>query len=1123
MEPSSAVFSAAIWLIGAIVRSSATLKEWAEQVEFKVELESLNTEIANILATLNTNSEINVLHGVMDLAYRAQDLLDDLDYYRIQDEIEQTSGGNLVSAVPSPLSRGGIEEIKGIRSPSVSGDEDSITGSPSHGGGKKGSRLSASSIGRQTSNLFSKLIRSSSRKDVTDVYAHNGFPKSALAHRMKDLVEELKKVYKDIGNTRKSEVAGAISVSNLLMSPKKLMQTMTDAGKTIVLGRDQERDYLIELITGYESANCSLSVYSVVGIGGVGKTALTQLVYHDQRVKAHFELRMWVTVSSNFDVSRVVREMAQQVSDDSHVGRRSIDKLKNLRSKRFLLVVDGMKKEWESQWNSLMTLLKESSVQGNLILVTTEMQAVAKMIDSSESVHLYGLEDTDLWELFKLFTCDDEWFEKNRSLEIIGRQIVRKLKSNLLLVKIVGALLKRELDKTHWLRVLEVVKDLEGEGDVKPVLKRSFDNLPFNLQQCFSYSALFPKDYPLDRDEMVRLWIAQGFVDSEKERIIEDVGTEYFNSLVNQGFLQRIDKESPSSEWSEYHMHHSMHDSVLLPSTDSHIAIFGNYSEKELVKLKSMKPENLRTFFMEKDELKEPNVLKRITKAANGLRVLRLNATLNFQTLFNDITNLTHLRYLRLEHPLETLPEYICKLYHLEVLDISCCGELVSLPGNFNNLVKIRHFLAGKNVHSLIAGVGKLTSLQELSQFRVNAKSGFSEEQSGDLNELSDFSIDQLGDLKELRGSLSIYNLVNVRSKDEASNARLVDKEFLNSICLSWDGNDREDEKEVFDGLQPNVNLKSLHILGYGCSSTPSWLNNASLVNIESVSLQNCSGLESLPPLGELPFLKKLHLKSLPKVKEIGSQLYGSSKDGLIFQSLEEILIEDMTGLEMWNWTKETLLFPALKVLEIKKCPNLREIPLSTPDSLETEGNKRFPCLDTLVINNCHKLEKIPPLPHTHRLSCISIKGVIELFGELNLSVLRGELILHISSNHGLKSLDELLLFYNLRNLTSLRIKDCPNLISLGGEGIFTLVFLNNLRIEECIKLDSLPSDLTPLLSLEKLSIVGCKSVKSFPEDDLPDSLKELHVDNCSAELHEICERIKSVGKINIKLGGEMI
>ena len=66
-----------------------------------------------------------------------------------------------------------------------------------------------------------------------------------------------------------------------------------------VIGRDEEKKELIELLfnTG-NNVKDNVSVISIIGIGGLGKTALAHLVYNDKEVQQHFELSTACTVES---------------------------------------------------------------------------------------------------------------------------------------------------------------------------------------------------------------------------------------------------------------------------------------------------------------------------------------------------------------------------------------------------------------------------------------------------------------------------------------------------------------------------------------------------------------------------------------------------------------------------------------------------------------------------------------------------------------------------------------------------------------------------------------------------------------------------------------------------------
>ena len=60
----------------------------------------------------------------------------------------------------------------------------------------------------------------------------------------------------------------------------------------------------------------NVSVISVVGIGGLGKTTLAQHVYNDEQVQAHFGVKLWVSVSGSLDVRKIIKGAVGRDSDD---------------------------------------------------------------------------------------------------------------------------------------------------------------------------------------------------------------------------------------------------------------------------------------------------------------------------------------------------------------------------------------------------------------------------------------------------------------------------------------------------------------------------------------------------------------------------------------------------------------------------------------------------------------------------------------------------------------------------------------------------------------------------------------------------------------------------------------
>jgi hypothetical protein len=170
-------------------------------------------------------------------------------------------------------------------------------------------------------------------------------------------------------------------------------------------------------------------------------------------------------------------------------------------------------------------------------------------------------------------------------------------------------------------------------------------------------------------------------------------------------------------------------------------------------------------------------------------------------------------------------------------------------------------------------------------------------------------SIKELRKFTHLQGTLTIKNLHNVIDAMEAYDADLKNKELVEDLVLQW-GTQTEDsqrEMDVLDALRPSINLKKLSIDLYGGTSFPSWLGDSSFSNMVSLYIDNCEYCITLPPLGQLPSLKRLRIDGMKILETIGPEFYYDIAGGAFnfsfqpFPSLETLEFRNMLNWKEWH------------------------------------------------------------------------------------------------------------------------------------------------------------------------------------------------------------------------------
>ncbi|KAI0519830.1 hypothetical protein KFK09_007291 [Dendrobium nobile] len=157
-----------------------------------------------------------------------------------------------------------------------------------------------------------------------------------------------------------------------------------------LIGRGKDKESVVRWLRkpSNEHRDRNISLLSTVGHGGMGKTTLLQHVYEDEMSKEFFDLKMWVCVSNNFDVKKVIADMLSTLKKKRPRLDESLDALQNslrteIMSKKFLLILDDIWEEEENQdiskWEKVFASLAYGKI-GSRILVTTRMDSVAMMI-----------------------------------------------------------------------------------------------------------------------------------------------------------------------------------------------------------------------------------------------------------------------------------------------------------------------------------------------------------------------------------------------------------------------------------------------------------------------------------------------------------------------------------------------------------------------------------------------------------------------------------------------------------------------------------------------------------------------------------------------------------------------
>ncbi|XP_039163178.1 putative disease resistance RPP13-like protein 1 [Eucalyptus grandis] len=151
-------------------------------------------------------------------------------------------------------------------------------------------------------------------------------------------------------------------------------------------GRRKKQRYLELLINEVENSDARLSIVPIVGMGGVGKTAMAQRLYNDPKMSSYFERKAWVCVSDVFDVLNITKTILQSITGLSCEGKDlnwlQVKLKDDLSEKKFLVVLDDVWNEKYGEWTSLLKPF-EAGAKGSKIIITTRNHSVVSITGAS--------------------------------------------------------------------------------------------------------------------------------------------------------------------------------------------------------------------------------------------------------------------------------------------------------------------------------------------------------------------------------------------------------------------------------------------------------------------------------------------------------------------------------------------------------------------------------------------------------------------------------------------------------------------------------------------------------------------------------------------------------------------
>uniref|UniRef100_A0A8I6YFL4 NBS-LRR resistance-like protein n=1 Tax=Hordeum vulgare subsp. vulgare TaxID=112509 RepID=A0A8I6YFL4_HORVV len=292
---------AAGWLVGKVLDklSNDLVAAYVASSELRLNSEQIKTKLKYMQGLLHAAQDRDVstnpglqslLEDLSKKADEAEDALDELHYFMIQDQLDGTE--EAASELGDGLHGHALHVRHAARS-------------------IVGNWLTCFSCSRTQDDDYvdATVVATNNREDTTRSNSGNDgghvgklkFDRVAMSTKIKSVIESIHSLCDPV-----SDLLNKIPNINIAIAMKRA-PTGSVVAQDKLYGRRVIFEQTVSVLTGSTYLGETLSVLPFVGPGGMGKTTFTQHLYNDKRVEEHFTIRVWVCVSTDFGVLNLTR------------------------------------------------------------------------------------------------------------------------------------------------------------------------------------------------------------------------------------------------------------------------------------------------------------------------------------------------------------------------------------------------------------------------------------------------------------------------------------------------------------------------------------------------------------------------------------------------------------------------------------------------------------------------------------------------------------------------------------------------------------------------------------------------------------------------------------------------